>query len=73
MGNMLVFKAIIGMPDGLRLLWEHGYRRAIVEIDSLSASKQLTGKPKIENESTLVCRIKLLLLQSWEIKVVLAF
>lgn len=40
--------------DGLRLLWEHGYRKVIVGTDSLNTLNKIAGSPRIRFDSALV-------------------
>ncbi|KAH1048832.1 hypothetical protein J1N35_039616 [Gossypium stocksii] len=49
-------------------IWEHGYRKVIVEMGSLNAVNKIAGTPRIRFYSALGCRNKSMLQQPWEFK-----
>lgn len=51
-------------------IWEHGYRKVIVETDSLNALNKIAGTLRIRFDSALVCRNKSMLQQPWEVKLI---
>lgn len=63
-----------GITRGFDLAWEMGYRRVLVDTDSMTATKMIgKGCPRDHPSEMAVRRIKDLLNRNWDVKVTHCF